>query len=93
MNDDFANRVRSAAVAGWWTLLIGALFLLVQWLVYLAVMRSRPAWMLAFWGDGMEWTTIQTVWVWIAGVFKMCLWLAALAVVWLSLWARRLRQG
>ena len=28
----FAERVRSAAVAGWWTLLIGSLFLTLQWL-------------------------------------------------------------
>jgi hypothetical protein len=43
MNDTFEKRVRAAAVAGWWTVLIAVLFIIVQWIAYLAVMEARPA--------------------------------------------------
>ncbi len=34
MNDVFQKRVRAAAVAGWWTLLIAVIFLAIQWIAY-----------------------------------------------------------
>jgi hypothetical protein len=40
MNDAFAERVHSAAVAGWWTILIGSLFLVLQWLASCAIGSS-----------------------------------------------------
>lgn len=36
MVDEFAQRVRSAATTAWWTVLIGALFVTLQWLAYIA---------------------------------------------------------
>lgn len=94
MNGEFAKRVRSAAIAGWWTLLIAAIFLLVNWSAYLAIMGCKPAWMLKFWGgNDIQWTTIQTIWLWFTAAFKMSVWIAAMVVVWLSLWARRLRKA
>jgi hypothetical protein len=93
MNGVFAERVRSAAVAGWWTLLIASIFLTVQWLAYLTIIGSRPAWLLAFWGGGdMDWRTVQTIWIWVTAAFKMMVWVAAMLVIWLSLWARRLAR-
>lgn len=94
MDDDFAKRVRSAAIAGWWTLLVAAIFLTVQWFAYLGIMAYKPAWAQSMWGgQGIEWTTIQNVWLWVTGIFKMCIWLAAMVVIWLTLWARRLRRA
>lgn len=95
MNDDFAKRVRSAAVAGWWMLLIGAIFLTLQWFVYLAV-ASCPAkgcWLIRVWGPGLDWPTIQMVWLWMFAGLKLAFWLLALVVIWLTLWARALRKG
>jgi hypothetical protein len=93
MNGVLAERVRSAAIAGWWTLLIATIFLTVQWLAYVAIMGSRPAWLLALWGGGdMDWRTVQTIWIWVTAVFKMIVWVAAMVVIWLSLWARRLAR-
>jgi uncharacterized membrane protein (Fun14 family) len=92
MNDVFQMRVRAAAVAGWWTLLIGVVFLSLQWLVYLAVMSHRPAWLLCLWGPETSWPLIQSVWFWATAILKLCLWLAALLVLWLTLWARQLRK-
>ena len=44
MNDAFEKRVRAAAVAGWWVVLITVGFITLQWVIYLAVMHTRPAW-------------------------------------------------
>ena len=92
MNDVFQKRVRAAAVAGWWTLLVAVLFITLHWLVYLAVMSARPGWFLAMWGPHVDWNFVRTVWFWAIVVLKFSVWLLALAVVWLTLWARQLRQ-
>ncbi len=47
MNESLANRVRSAAVAGWWTILIIGIFMMVQWFFVLAILSIRPAWLLS----------------------------------------------
>ena len=47
MNDPFEKKLRSAAVAGWWVVLIAGGFLTLQWLIYLAVMSAHPAWLLS----------------------------------------------
>ncbi len=93
MNDIFAKRVRAAAIAGWWTLLVAAIFLAIQWRAYLLIMNARPEWMRDLWGPGISWSYVQNIWFWIASVFKMCIWLLALVVIWLTLWARQLRKG
>ena len=90
--DAFERKVQSAAVAGWWTLLIAAGFLTIQWIAYLIVMSTRPAWILFLLGTGLTWNSVQIVWFWAAMVFKLCLWLAAVIVLWLTLWARQMRR-
>ena len=92
MNDAFEKKVRAAAVAGWWTLLIAVLFVTLQWLIYLAIMSARPAWLMTLWGPDVTWPFIQNVVFWMVAVFKLCLWVMAAAVVWLTLWARQLRK-
>jgi hypothetical protein len=47
MNDTFEKKVRSAAVAGWWVILVAVGFLLLNWLIYLAATAARPAWFLS----------------------------------------------
>jgi hypothetical protein len=92
MNDVFEKRVRGAAVAGWWTLLIAVGFILLQWIVYLAVMAARPAWLLAMWGPDVDWAFVRTVWFWAIAILKFVVWLMALMAIWLTLWARQLRK-
>jgi hypothetical protein len=93
MNDVFEKRVRAAAVAGWWTLLIAVGFVTLLWIIYLAVMSARPAWLLSMWGPGVDWAFVQNVWFWAIAVLKFIVWLTVLAVTWLTLWARQLRKG
>src|SRR4051812_35548672 len=92
MSDPFERKVRAAAVAGGWGVLTAAGFLALLWLLYLAVMAARPAWLLTPWGPGVDWPFVQGVWFWAAAAFKFCVWLMAFAALWLTLWARRLRK-
>ncbi|MCY2926175.1 MAG: hypothetical protein NT031_12175 [Planctomycetota bacterium] len=95
MNDDFAKRVRAAAVAGWWTLLIAAIFLTLQWGLYMAISAcpAKACWLTRLWGRGVEWQTIQTMWLWMFAALKLAVWILALPVIWLTIWARALRKG
>jgi hypothetical protein len=92
MNDPFEKKVRAAAVAGWWVVLVGYLLLTLTWAVYLALMSARPAWMRAMWGQDISWDFMQVVSLWFLGAFKLFLWLLFLIVLWLTLWARQLRK-
>ena len=93
MNDVFEKKVRAAAVAGWWVVLIAYALLLVTWIAYLVIVSARPAWLLSMWGRGdVSWAFVQAVSLWFMGVFKLFIWLLILGVLWLTLWARRLRQ-
>lgn len=92
MNDAFQKKVSAASVAGWWTILIAAGFLMIQWVVYLFITSARPAWFLSLLGTDIGWPAFQNLWFWIAAIFKLCVWLLILIVVWLTLWARQLRM-
>lgn len=92
MNDSFERKVRAAAVAAWWVVLIGYALLTLTWGVYLVLVTARPAWMLAMWGPHVGWDFMQTVSLWFLGVFKLFLWFLFLVALWLTLWARQMRK-
>ena len=93
MNDVFEKRVRTAAVAGWWTLLIAVGFLLIQWIAYRLAMSAHPAWLLSFWwGPDTTWSFVQTVWFWGIAIMKLFVLPLALVAPWLMLWAKQLRK-
>jgi hypothetical protein len=92
MNDNLESRIRCAAVAGWWTLVIVVALFLIQWIVYLLLVPAQPAWLLTLWGPGATWQEIRTLWFWFLVCFKSFLLLVAFLLVWLTLWARQLRK-
>jgi hypothetical protein len=92
MNDIFQKRVKAAAVAGWWTLLVAAIFLTIQWIAYLVIMKERPEWVHDLWCAQLDWAFVQNVWFWMTAIFKLFVWMMAMNVIWLSLWARQLRK-
>jgi uncharacterized membrane protein len=51
MDEIFIKKVRAAAVAGWWTVLIAYCILLIQWFAYLLIIPRQPAVMLCLWGE------------------------------------------
>jgi hypothetical protein len=92
MNDPFERKVRAAAGAGWWVILIGYALLTLTWVDYIVLVSARPEWMLAMWGQDVSWDFMQTVSLWFLGVFKLFLWFLFLAALWSTLWARQLRN-
>lgn len=93
MNDSFDIKVRSAAIAGWWTLLIAIIFFLIQWIAYLVVVRAEPALVLTLWGPGATWLEVRNLWFTFLTGFKISIFLVAFILVWLTLWARQLRKS
>ena len=94
MNDIFSQRVRSAARAGWWTVLIGAIWLLAAWLIWLAIIHARPEWLRTLWGGRryVAWKEMYLIAIQFMAIFKLILFVCVLATIWLSLWSRRLRR-
>jgi hypothetical protein len=93
MNDAFEQRIRAAAEAGWRVVLVALTFLIVQWLVFLAVMATKPECLKSLWGPGIDWPFVQNVWFWAIVEIKVFVWLLALCVLGLTLWARQLRKA
>jgi len=93
MNDAFVQRVRAASVAAWWTVALGAAMLTASWLMCLVFLHARPDWARALWGGGaMDWDGLQGLYLRMLAVFKLVLWVGAMAAIFLTLWARRLRR-
>ncbi len=93
MHDEFTRKVHAAAVAGWWTLLAAVIFLSAVWFAYLGFVNSQPGWVTAVWGPGVTWELIETVAIWSIAIFKVALYLLAVLVLWLTLWARQLKKS
>jgi hypothetical protein len=92
MEDIFEKRVRTAAIAAWWTILVGVFFLILQWILYLIFMSSHPAWLLWLWGPDTGWPFIQTVWFWATALFKAFLGMLTVIALWLTFWSKKLRK-
>jgi hypothetical protein len=92
MTDEFERKVRSAAAAGWWTVLASAAALSLQWVAYLFVMSSRPALVLSLWGT-TSWPEVQHLWLLATVFLKVFVFVLAILCLWLTLWARELRRG
>ena len=94
MNGNLAKSVGAAARAAWGTVVLGAAWLTVGYVVWLVILDARPAWVLALWGGGdLAWSTVQEMSLWFTGAFKAVLFVVVLAAVWLSLWARGLKRA
>jgi hypothetical protein len=92
MDEMFIKKVRTAAVAGWWTLLIAYCLLLISWFGYLLIMRYQPEGMLCFLGKGATWAEIRTIWLWGMVAYKLGIAMMLFVVIWLTLWARQLAK-
>jgi hypothetical protein len=88
---ELEQRVRTAAVAGWWTLLIGMLVVWAQWIFYVNI-SAHPTFMSPLMGQGTDWPQVQNIFLWAIVASKLLLWFFALIVIWLTLWSRQLRK-
>ncbi len=92
MSDTLGATLRSAATAGWWTLLIAVGVLLIQWVMYLLVVAAQPGWLLTLWGPGATWQEVRSLWFWFIAAFKAALVVVAFVLLWLTLWAHQLQK-
>jgi len=92
MDEIFIKKIRTAAIAGWWTLLIAYCILLIQWFAYLMIMSAEPAGMLCLWGGQMTWPEIRTIWLWGMMLYKLGVAMMLFVVIWLTIWARQLAK-
>jgi hypothetical protein len=92
MDEIFIKKVRTAAIAGWWTLLIVYCPLLISWFSYLLIMNRQPEGMLCLWGKGFTWAEIRTIWSWGMLAYKLSVAILLFVVIWLTLWARQLAK-
>lgn len=91
MDDLFHKRVRAAALAGWWTLLVAIAFGLLATGGFICILHRRPEMVTRMWGN-VNWDTIQTVGLWMISIYRVIVWVLLLIVVWLSLWSRKLKR-
>jgi len=95
MDNSFTKRVCCAAAAGWWTVLVGAIWLTASWLIWLCILHIRPAWLLTLWGGGelgLGWEQVQSITLTFMAVAKLILMTVLLVTLWLTLWSRRLKR-
>ena len=93
MEITFDKKLRAAVAAGWWTVLIGAAIVTLQWIAYLAVLSAQPQWMLDLWGPGMSWSTVRTVWISVIAALKGILAVQILVILWATIWSAKLRKS
>ena len=94
MDGLFETRLRAAAAAGWWTLLVAVCFLQASWWGFLALMHFASDWVMTMVGGGEDLTEadIMIVSLGIFGAMKVVLLVLLLANVFLTLWSRKLRR-
>ncbi len=88
MSEELREIIQAAAAAGWWTVLIGAVWLTLTWLIWMQILRSKPAWLIKLWGCDISWDQVQSVMITFMAVAKLILFVCILASIWLTLWAR-----
>jgi hypothetical protein len=92
MDELFTKKVRAAAAAGWWTLLIAFCILLIQWFAYLLIMPRQPAGIVCLLGNSVTWPEIRTIWLWAMVAYKLGVAIMIFVVIWLTFWARQLAK-
>jgi len=90
----FETRLRCAVAAGWWTVLIGVLWLTVAWLVWLLILGSPRLIELVgrMWG-GVELAQMKQITVAFFGLFKIAMGFGLMVVIFLTIWSRKLRKA
>jgi len=80
------GQLRAAMRAGWWTLLIGALYITVAWLIRAAVVGWELTWVARLWGTSIE----EVARIWLGAIFlcKLMLFLCFLACIFLTILVR-----
>jgi hypothetical protein len=92
VDSPFVRRLAAAARAGWWTLLIGAVIVTVQFTVYSMSIQSRDFWPWMSNMLGLDPETARLLLVRFMLAIRFLLVLLLMVNIFLSLWVRRLRR-
>ena len=85
---EWLRLARLAVRAGWWTLLVGVVFLTFGWLSGLLLLGwGGPGWMLRLWG-GVSVEEFRLLWMSFLGLMKLGLFFLLLVLIWATLWLR-----
>ena len=76
--------------AGWWTLLIGALYITVAWLMRAAVLGWELTWVARLWGTSIE--EVGRIWHGAIVFCKLMLFPGFLACIFLTILVRELSR-
>jgi hypothetical protein len=90
MTRTFTQRVRTAATAGWWAILIAVLWVSFAWLGNLAIQHFRPEWIRVLWGREVTWAQINWIMLMFVAVIKVILFTVVIVTIWLTIWGRQL---
>ena len=85
MSKELADIICRAAVAGWWTVAIGVIWLTITWLIWRKIFSSKPDWLQKLWGVDMDWKEIQSLMIKFMAIGKMILFICMLLSLWLTL--------
>lgn len=90
----FEIRLRCAVAAGWWTVLIGAVWLTLSWLIWQWILvcpgcANVVEWL---WG-GIKMADVKPLLFAFFGVFKLILFACVLVSIFLTIWLRKLRKA
>lgn len=92
MNESLENKVRTASKAGWKVLSIFFAILVVQYILYLNISQANGSLLLSLLGKGVSWEQIQTLWIWMMSVYKVCFLILLILNLWITIWANELRK-
>ncbi len=84
------KRVRAAAIAGWWTLLVAVGLHLVLLSAVMLTLHCRPGWIPAMMG-GVPWETVQLMALGMIALYRVLVWTMFLVVIWLTIWSAKLK--
>ncbi len=90
----FERRLGRAACAAWWTVFVGAVWLVAAWLLWLFI-GATPAlagFVETLWGGVKLADAKQLVWVFF-GAFKLLLFGCIFGAIFLTIWHRKLRKA
>ena len=91
MSDALAQRVRAAA-AGWKTVILFWALMTAGWIGVLIILHYRPGFVQTLIGADMGWDKLHTLYIQYFAALKLILLVLLIAVVWLSLWGRKLAK-
>jgi hypothetical protein len=93
-NAQFAKRIAAAAKAGWIAYLISMLVVCGYWALVVWGLRSEPQWLLDLLGgsDVTTWPQLRNLWFSEFVIFDDFFIIALAVLIWLSLWARKLKK-